>query len=419
MSSDIISFIIMLVLFAANMILLFQLFPCRFDLRVSIGILALFTICELLLESLTGPLRFDYGGLRGLLYFPLLLFLLKGTVFQKLFAFSLELVFTVSVSFLVSAAAGYLFGDGTIVYNVVRLAVLLMIYTAYAVIVTKKRRIVYEKLFAHGSTREWVIYSFVGLFSFGVMAISRITAASALYFIIILLFILLSFSVLCFAVVNTNEKSRQRYEADFAREVMSSGRDHYQKMDELYEKLRILRHDYKYHLSAAREMLRSGDADGADKYLTDVEKQLSEYAFPNYCPNPVINALVASYEERCKKSGIEFAVDLPMLKTLKFPNYELCIIVGNLLENAVEACEKLENNRRIKIAAEETTAQFMFMVENSFNGVICQDEKAPVSTKTNGGVGLRSVRTVAVRYGGDLFTEWNNDTFTAYVTLLL
>lgn len=417
MSGEIYSLIITLAVFAANMILLFQVFPSRFDLRVSIGVLALFTISELTLELLLISLRFDYGGLRGLLYFPLLLFLLKGTVFQKLFAFSLELVLTVSLSLLISEMVNYLFGDDTILSNVVSLSVLFVILTAYVIIVSKNKRIIYEKLFAYGSKTEWAIYSLVGLVSYGIMAVSRMAQTSRLYFIAIMLFILLSYSILCFAIVNTHEKTKQKMDAAFARSIVSAGRDHYQKMDELYNKLRILRHDYKYHLSTAREMLQSGDAEGAGNYLTGVGDKLTEYELPQYCQNSVVNALVAAYAERCRNSDIRLKVDIGLLKTLSVPDYELCVIIGNLLENAMEASGKLNGNRLIELASQCTSAQMILMVKNRFDGKLSQDAGVPVSNKLNGGIGLQSVRTVAVRFGGDLFTEWDADTFTAYVTV--
>jgi len=199
--------------------------------------------------------------------------------------------------------------------------------------------------------------------------------------------------------------------------IIFSGLDHYKKMDGMYDKLRVMQHDYKFHLSSAREMLRTGDSAGANQYLTEVEKNFTEQEMPMYCSNQVINALVNSYAERCRANDIRFDVDISAIQTLKIPDYELCVIIGNLFENAVEACERLNDNRRIKLAARSTDTQFMLMIKNSFDGAVYHVDGVPVTSKTNGGIGLRSVKAIAARYGGGTVTEWDRNMFTVFVTV--
>lgn len=187
----------------------------------------------------------------------------------------------------------------------------------------------------------------------------------------------------------------------------------------MYDKLRIMRHDYKHHLNAARKMLSNGNVDEANQYLNVAENKLSESEMRSYCENTVVNALVASFDERCTRLNIKFSVDISILNTDKVPNYELCIIIGNLLENAVEACEKMEHGRVIELAAQNMPEQLLLMVKNNFDGTIFHDEGTPVSGKANGGFGLRSVREVISRYGDDFYTEWDDATFTAYAAVRL
>lgn len=213
--------------------------------------------------------------------------------------------------------------------------------------------------------------------------------------------------------------NKERYDAEFARGIVATGREHYQKMDEIYGKLRILNHDYKYHLNATRKMLQVGDTQGANKYLTDIEQKLFHYDLQNFCTNHVINALVADYAERCKKMSIPFDVSLNIPEPLSVPDYDLCIILGNLLENAVNACGKLEQNRSIKLESKSIQNQLLFMVKNSFDGNVAHKDGIPFSKKDNGGFGLRSVKEVIAGHGGDILFEWDNNCFTAYVALKL
>lgn len=212
---------------------------------------------------------------------------------------------------------------------------------------------------------------------------------------------------------------KERYEANFARGIVATGREHYQKMDEIYGRLRVLRHDYKYHLNATRKMLQAGDAQGADAYLTGMEQKLSGYELQHFCTNHVINALVTDYAERCETLNIRFDVSMRMPEPLGIPDYDLCIILGNLLENAVNACEKLEGNRSIKLETKRIQNQLLFMVKNSFNGRIRDKDGMPQSQKKNGGFGLGSVREVIDEHGGDLTFSWDMEFFTVFVAVRL
>jgi sensor histidine kinase regulating citrate/malate metabolism len=98
-------------------------------------------------------------------------------------------------------------------------------------------------------------------------------------------------------------------------------------------------------------------------------------------------------------------------------DYELCIVFGNLLENAFDACMKIEEKRNIELSVQTQGSQFGVMVSNSFNGAVKVKNKMPVSIKEGGGFGLQSVQALAARYGGHTLFEWNNDTFIAYVML--
>lgn len=417
MDGNIVITVISMFILAVNCANLFRMFPSRFDLRVSISMMVLFAAAHIAYIFMSGPVSYNYGGLRALVYFPLLLFLLKGQLFQKLFAFSLELVLTVSVFFLEGIMIQQFVSYDSDTYYMILLVASLLIYTVYLLLVYKYWRHIFDKLFAYGRPAEWALYSFSGLFSFAVMAFSKIILNDTALLVVLLLFILWSFAILCFAIINTHEKSKQRYDAAFARDIISSGREHYQKMNEMFDTIRILRHDYKYHLATTSELLRSGNQEEIDQYLKSVEVQLSEQELQDFCKNPVINALIASYAERCTERNIQYDVRVTLPEIIPAANYEMCIILGNLLENAMEGCQKIKAGGKIELIIKPQGKQLAVMVKNSFDGVICQDGEQPVSAKKDGGLGLRSVQAVASRYGGELLTEWNRETFTAYVLI--
>ena len=224
---------------------------------------------------------------------------------------------------------------------------------------------------------------------------------------------------MCFTIINTHEKTKKSAEAKFASGIISSGRDYYHKMDGMQEKLRILRHDYKYHIAAIGELAASGDNEGIRRHLSGVQAHFTEDELRDYCSNNIINALLSSYAERCARSGVNFDVAASVPTDLTIPNYDLCIILGNLLENAVDACENLTDTRYIEIWLKPLGEQLAIMVRNSFDGKVIQSNGRLISTKKDGGYGLGSVEAVVARYEGELTTEWDGDTFTSGVTVKL
>jgi sensor histidine kinase regulating citrate/malate metabolism len=180
-----------------------------------------------------------------------------------------------------------------------------------------------------------------------------------------------------------------------------------------------MRHDYKFHMNALGKLLSAGNIDGIKQYLNSLEAQVYETEAQFYCSNSIINALLSHYAERYSELDASFTVKLAMPETLSIPGYELCIVLGNLLENALEACAKKEDERCVELSVKTQGSQLAIMVRNSFNGEVDIKNKRPVSAKKGGGLGLQSVRALLDRYRGHILFEWDEDKFTVYVMLNL
>jgi signal transduction histidine kinase len=353
-------------------------------------------------------------------YLPLYFLFFKGLVFQKVFAFFMPIAFTAPLVTPAELAARWFMQFGEFWFWLALLILPLIVVLAYIAVIQRFGRRIIEKLFAYGSEKEWALYALVSVVFYVIVTLNRpIISTNPQYATMMLCLILVSISVFCFAIINTHDKIKHKYESELAQDIISSGSDHYQKMNEMHETLRVMRHDYKYHLDIIRELLNSGDKDETEKYLNDIQVRFSEKQLASYCQNSVLNALISSYCERCEKHDIKFTVDISMPNTITTPNYEMCIVLGNLLENAVEATTKLNTDRIINLKINTQNEHLAVIVKNSFEEKITEKDDFPVSSKKNGGLGLRSVQAVAVRYGGDLMTEWEGRTFTAYVLLKL
>jgi len=199
-------------------------------------------------------------------------------------------------------------------------------------------------------------------------------------------------------------------EAEFARCIISAERMHYQKIAEMHETLSTMRHDFKYYLEKIGELLQTGDTEKIELYLTEIKKQLPEGALLYYCTDYVINALLTSYAKNCKELNIKYSVKIALPNPLSIPRYDICIILCNLLENALEASKKLESGREIDLIIKTDGKRMAIRVKNSFDGVVSEHQK-------DGGLDLRNVRAIAQHYDGHIFTKRAENVFTVDVML--
>ncbi|MDR2731723.1 MAG: GHKL domain-containing protein [Fibromonadaceae bacterium] len=222
------------------------------------------------------------------------------------------------------------------------------------------------------------------------------------------------FVFMLFALMRANYGKRLLKERAFARSLVSNGQAHYQNVGEMYKSLSMLRHDFKYHLMVIDGLLQAGCVKETEQYVADIKKQMPQDGMHYYCSNSVINALLSGYAKSCKELKIKYDVKIALPKTLSVHDYDMCIILGNLLENALEACSKSQGGE-IMLSIKTTGSHLAIMVKNSFNGVVAKTNGKLISTKKGGGLGLPSIRAVIDNYDGRMMTEYDKEMFTVYV----
>ncbi|MDR2555313.1 MAG: GHKL domain-containing protein [Fibromonadaceae bacterium] len=222
--------------------------------------------------------------------------------------------------------------------------------------------------------------------------------------ILIVIAIIVVLAILAFFIRRLNKTIKiYKAEAEFARCIISDERAHYQKMTEMYETLSSLRHDFKYYLKKIDELLQTGDIEKTKLYLTEIKKRIPESGLHYYCTDHAVNSLLTSYAKDCEKLNIEYNIKIALPNQFSIPRYDTCIILCNLLENALEACKKLEKGREIDLAIKTGGQRIAIKVENSFDGVVSENAN------------LRSVKAIAERYGGHISIERTESVFTIYV----
>ena len=149
------------------------------------------------------------------------------------------------------------------------------------------------------------------------------------------------------------------------------------------------------------ELYDEGKTDEVGKYLKQYVDAMPKKEQVTFCRNPALNTMLNYYVHVASLHKIDARLQVRIPNDLPVSDADLCSMVGNILENAVAACQSsTEKSIRLTIIAEDQM-QLYIVVVNSFDGNVCQRDGRYISTKSDGdGIGLVSVAAIAEKYGG-------------------
>lgn len=124
-------------------------------------------------------------------------------------------------------------------------------------------------------------------------------------------------------------------------------RIHYNEVENMYQDMRGWRHDFKNHLQIMKGLVLEGDLDGVKEYLNQLEVSLIEIEPRVKTGNKMTDAILNSKISLAKSNNIEVTIDAHVPIALTTPETDMSIIVGNLLDNAIEANLKIPKNKRL------------------------------------------------------------------------
>jgi len=137
---------------------------------------------------------------------------------------------------------------------------------------------------------------------------------------------------------------------------------------------------------------------------------------PFFCENVVVNSILGYYSLKAKEGNIPFCCFCSIPKQLSLSDTDLCIVLGNALENAIEACSIMDNDSARFISNEVMVLnnQLLIKIKNSYNGCLNIQDGTYFSTKDekSRGIGMQNIKKVVESYGGFVKIEHTENVFT-------
>ncbi len=200
-----------------------------------------------------------------------------------------------------------------------------------------------------------------------------------------------------------------------------------EEAENFYGSIRKVRHEMKNHMANIKGLAGAGEYGEIEDYVRRMDETMQELEYKYVTGNAVTDVIINDKCRRAEKAGIRFDADFRYGGEI--PVFDLGIILNNLLDNAIEACEKLETGKGFIHLSLKQKKQFLLLeVENSFDGAVSVQSGGGLALPTTKqsilpgiiaehGIGLENVRDVAEKYFGGVNIKVKGDVF--HVTVML
>ena len=195
---------------------------------------------------------------------------------------------------------------------------------------------------------------------------------------------------------------------------------HYREVDNMYRQMRGWRHDYRNHIQVMKAYAAAGDMDALRTYLDSLEQDLLTVDTVIKTGNRMTDAILNSKISIARTKHIDVIADANIPVELGLSEVDLCIIIGNLFDNAIEASMTLpEDKRLIRVYMEVKNTQLYISFTNfTAQGKQTKIGKRFASTKGEGhGLGLLRMDNIVERLGGYLNRNSEDGAFTTEILL--
>lgn len=197
-----------------------------------------------------------------------------------------------------------------------------------------------------------------------------------------------------------------------------------EEVEQFYHGIRQMKHEMKNHLTNIKGLVKNGSYEDIEQYIDQMDESMNVFELTIKTGNTVTDVIVNDKQKAADKQGIQFQSEFSYPKSEGYNAYDIGVIINNLLQNALEACENMaEGKKYIYLSGRQKKKFYLINVKNSFEGEVTFDTKTnlPLSTKGKDislhGIGLSNVKREVDKYMGDVDIRAKKNEFS--VTVLL
>ncbi len=308
--------------------------------------------------------------------------------------------------------------DGEIITKVLTYIIVLIFLLILSRFVKDKVQFVHKI-----SAKFYIIYLFIGFADYLILAfvfiiMSEIDRRALIISIIVSISILLQYSFI-FIITITNEGLKFQHYLN--KKYIRVQQENYEYLEYREEETKKFRHDYRNHLNSLQILCKEKRYNDVESYINEISERLNGYnKYITVC-NSFVDAILNYYYQKTSKNNVKFSVSGKLPKICYINLFDLCTIISNLLDNALEALEYIsENNRYIEMTFRYDDLMIYCNIINPYNGEVNIYKDVIISKKNNKnhGYGLNNVRKSVNLYNGSMEIKTDNMVFEVLIALV-
>lgn len=188
------------------------------------------------------------------------------------------------------------------------------------------------------------------------------------------------------------------------------------------ENTAALKHDIVNHIGTIGSLIRENEVSKALSYINLLEEYTNFNNKLVESGNLVIDSILNYKLDYVKSMGVTTHLDIKVPSDLELESFDMVVILGNLLDNAIEALKKLKENKTLWVSIRYDRGILIIRTQNNFDGKISVGSKGLITTKEdkgNHGLGLKNIKSTLEKYNGLLEYSYTDNMFKADVLMYI
>lgn len=231
--------------------------------------------------------------------------------------------------------------------------------------------------------------------------------------LVLLIILALFYAMFFLMAVNLNRNAKLQQENHF----LALQQERYDNLCNAIEETRHARHDLRHHFLQLSSLAEQGDLEKIKSYLYTASSKIPDMNM-HFCDNRAADSIVSYYYSLAQRENIPIQAQIDLPEHIGPDEMDVCLILSNLLENALEASLRMEPSKRnIEICTYMQSPYLLLIyIENAFEGEVQEHSGLFRSSKRHGnGIGIQSVKHMIEKNGGMNTFSYENNIFTAKI----
>lgn len=241
---------------------------------------------------------------------------------------------------------------------------------------------------------------------------------NTLFFVFI---IILSYIIIFISIYYANRNIELEYNFKTISTQIELQKQNYKNLNRSLEKYYAFKHDIRHHLLTIKSLMDTKNYIAASEYLDEFNGNEINQSVDILCKNFTVDSILKYYMNIAINNNIDFKVSVNIPQAINIDNLELAVVIGNCVENAIEACNKIiyEGKKYINIKADIKGSQLVIKIINSFNGQVIEEGNIIKTSKSGKehGIGLSNVRSISEKYNGYFNVKHDKNEFEVQIVM--